>query len=289
MLLSLGQRSRSNTPPGEDKVVHLFVGIYDERSVDYKNKKRKKTTVYPHGTAIAISPQHILTAYHNIDENRTAKSFGITSEIVMGEALADDTVIILSELVSNKMEDWSILMRTDGKQFAHFASVCPEQDLPQEKDTIGIRDYPVGLFASDSTTKLVCESIASKIICYEKIPIPNASLSVKSIALVTRDELPKKKVSTYNPDKVIRVRGGRVKGSCGAPYFDNIGRLIAFHFQSIDDFDMHSASDRSHVSYSCGYVLCRLQGFMQEYLTLQTNSSRTRTNRYAIRSNKHSP
>ena len=43
---------------------------------------------------------------------------------------------------------------------------------------------------------------------------------------------------------VVIVSGGRVAGSCGAPYFNSDGKVIAFNFESIDDSETGSA-DRS--------------------------------------------
>ena len=62
---------------------------------------------------------------------------------------------------------------------------------------------------------------------------------------------------------IITVYGGRVRGSCGAPYFSTRGEVVAFHIFSINDAedDMSSTSNHSHLSYSQGYVLSRLPAF----------------------------
>ena len=47
-----------------------------------------------------------------------------------------------------------------------------------------------------------------------------------------------------------------MKGSCGAPYFNNNNKVIGFQVESVDDVD---------VSISCGYVFCNLIGFKKVY------------------------
>lgn len=55
------------------------------------------------------------------------------------------------------------------------------------------------------------------------------------------------------PDRVLQVLGDRVTGSVGAPYFAPNGKIAAFHIDGSDD--------RSHSSFSRGFVLCRLPKF----------------------------
>lgn len=60
---------------------------------------------------------------------------------------------------------------------------------------------------------------------------------------------------------VVTVKGGRVTGSCGAPYFTTNGDVFAFHFEAVDDDIDGSVSDsRGH-----GHVLCRLPSFKSWY------------------------
>lgn len=65
------------------------------------------------------------------------------------------------------------------------------------------------------------------------------------------------------------VSGGRVYDSGGGPYFVENGRVVAFHVRSLDVAPEPSgrssrshSSNRSHVSCSHGYVLCRLPDFV---------------------------
>jgi hypothetical protein len=67
---------------------------------------------------------------------------------------------------------------------------------------------------------------------------------------------------------VVMVDGGRVSGSCGAPYFNAQEEVVAFHFDSVDYSDTYKSLSRSssdHVSYSHGYVLCRVASFVGWY------------------------
>ena len=40
---------------------------------------------------------------------------------------------------------------------------------------------------------------------------------------------------------VVMVRGGRVRGSCGAPYFNLRGEVVAFYFESVDDSSVYDS------------------------------------------------
>ena len=67
---------------------------------------------------------------------------------------------------------------------------------------------------------------------------------------------------------VISVYDGRVRGSCGAPYFNIRDEVVAFHVSSSNDAvsdDLSSRSGHSHKSHSQGYVLSRLPQFCEWY------------------------
>jgi hypothetical protein len=77
-------------------------------------------------------------------------------------------------------------------------------------------------------------------------------------------------VDQFPPEEecMVNVRGKRVLGSCGAPYFAENGKVFAFHVGSInnaDTEDMKTSTGHSHTSYSEGRVLARLKSFTAKY------------------------
>jgi hypothetical protein len=141
------------------------------------------------------------------------------------------------------------------------SEICPENELPGKNSNVFIYDYPVGLMVSLNET--TCSFTASKIDHFEsKTTPPNSPYKA---VIVSR----KNKKPTPVKDSVI-LKDGRVKGSCGAPFFaDKNKKVIAFHTTSADDLDVRysvsSISSKSHSSVSIGRVLCRLPEFVKWY------------------------
>ena len=260
-------RDRSDTF-GDDNSVFILIGIY-HTEITKKRKKTAENTVYPHGTALAISRTHVFTAYHNIHENNLDE-VAITSQLNSGEPVLDDSIIRLVIVKECKSEDWIILKRIDGNEFLSFVLICPEAELPKNRsDKITIKDFPCGLIASDSSRKLIIESSQTKVVCYETIAKSNKKSTTSSNTIV-KFPLVKKIDNRFTkpPEVAIRVTGGRSKGSCGTPYFSKNDRVIGFHTESINDANDESISNSTHISYSIGFVFCRLSLFMKEYCRL---------------------
>lgn len=213
---------------------------------------------------MVLSSNHILIPYQVVYDNKL-RSYGVLKEIkvtVNGYEVIAEDIIELQIVQECKSEDWIIMKRIDNNCFDSSVKLVVDEDsLPQPRDKVGIKDFPVGLLTSNSATKIRVESVPTKVIWYEaRNPIlPNKSKSseFKGARIVRSGE-----IASPLPEDVIRVKLGRVTGSCGAPYFFD-DKVVAFHFESSDEIMV--GSDTSYVSYSCGYVLCRLPLFMEFY------------------------
>ena len=169
-------------------------------------------------------------------------------------------------------EDWIVFKRVDGT-FEFWSTICPEDNLPSPRDHVGIRDYPVGLTRSITAPTLSLASVSAKVYQYgnrEAVVKQNEmNVAVEQDGGVKQDLVmeivndSEYKEPEQAVQDIITVYGGRVRGSCGAPYFSTRGEVVAFHIFSINDAedDMSSTSNHSHLSYSQGYVLSRLPGF----------------------------
>lgn len=253
--------------PGDSNVMYLVVIIKRAKTSKKHPETPPITAVTPVGTAFAISETHICTANHNVfASGHIQPQIGLLTEY---EDPICKTDIIVATLVSNCVdgdEDWAVYQRTSG-HFAHFAHVCPEDQLPVKNDKIGIRDYPVGLLTPLSSDKITMQSFHTKVAQYEAfVPINASSKKRKFTSGRVVDARPARPL-----ERALQVVGGRVKGSCGAAYFAPNGKIVAFHVESLDDgSDSVSASnsytsDRSHTSYSRGLLLCRLPKFVLWY------------------------
>jgi hypothetical protein len=224
------------------------------------HKSHKAT---PIGTAFALSEYHAITSAHNLSTGKKL-SFGLAMKIMNGES--DIREIIELELKEcREPEDWAVLTRkTD--TFSHYVSICPESALPGAGTKIGIKDFPVGLFSTTSASELIVVSMFSTVYWYE---VPMRKMSKKRKLSTKMDLVNSNQLTPETEKTVVMVLSGRVRGSCGAPYFmksENL-KVFAMHFEAIDDQDENVtlSNPRSHHSYSHGYVLCRLPLFKQWY------------------------
>ena len=194
-------------------------------------------------------------------------------------AIRESDAIRLTVVADNVLEDWIVLKRMDGA-FESWSAICPEERLPSPRDHIGIRDYPVGLTRSITSPTLSLASVSAKVYQYgnREGVVNQYGMSVAEevgggvkqdlVMDIVNDADYKKPEETVQD--VITVCGGRVRGSCDAPYFNTDGEVVAFHIFSINDAedDMSSSSNHSHLSYSQGYVLSRLPEFCQWRISL---------------------
>lgn len=238
---------RPRSPPDNREVVYCLV----ESEII-----RGRSTYTPVGTAFAISKTSILTAYHN--RPQSSDNFYLVRSLDRYTLLSQAIKLNKKAVRGDRDEDWIILQRDSG-EFSTFAKICPETDLPTVGAVIGIRDYPIGLISvfsiqnvQEESSKCECYSYSSKII---------ENVRELGFHFEFVHELPP---TTNEPRHVLTVTKGRVRGSCGAPYFCADGKVAAFHVASVDDGE-EGSTDRSHVSYSQGYVLCRLPLFTEWY------------------------
>ena len=221
----------------------------------------------PRGTGFAISNTYVFTARHTCvdDSGKIFSMVCLVKEIIRGEKLRRSAAIMLRHVSSNADDDWAVFERVDG-EFACSVKICPEGRLPSEREAIGIKDFPAGLINTSSTAKLTVQSIRAKVCQYEK-RLPDADHESAAFILQFEDEDESEVAaqSSSTVEDVIMISGGRVSGSCGAPYFNTAGEVVAFHVESVDDTDAKSSSRSSHVSYSHGYVICRLPSFVKWY------------------------
>lgn len=270
----LEQTQASNVfSPGDSNTVFLVVLI--ERG----GKKMKSTglppiiKVTPVGTAFSISETHVFTASHNtLILGRIQQEIGLLTVYEEPILMSDIIVANFTCSCEDADEDWVVYSRSAGN-FSHYAHICPENELPAKNDRIGIRDFPVGLaMLLDSTKEISVESFGSKVYQYEVFvpistvaPSKSKSRKRKRNVVVFRSPIP-----DYQK-RALTVVGGRVKGSCGAGYFEANNKVVAFHVESVDDGSEEVSvsnsytSDRSHTSYSRGLVICRLPKFKAWY------------------------
>lgn len=211
------------------------------------------------GTAFAISDKLAISAWHNFtgnDFDTASDEIILYQEINAGNILASSPRAVVSDFDVN--DDW-VALHLSSLTFPKYAVLCPETELPaSDDDVVGVRDFPVGLL--DSLNHLKVGRMSAKLWTYST-PFEPSNPPSKKLCLV--DEFPSGLVEC-----MVNVRGGRVLGSCGAPYFAENGKVFAFHVGSINDADhedMKSSSGHSHASYSEGRVLVRLRSFTAKF------------------------
>jgi hypothetical protein len=259
--------------PGESNTVFLVVLIK-------RGGKKKKNTglapiisVTPVGTAFSISETHVFTASHNtLISGRIQQEIGLLT--FYEEPIVMSDIIVANFTCSSKDadEDWVVYSRSAGR-FSHYAHICPEDELPAKNDRIGIRDFPVGIaMFCDSTKTITIGSSHTKVYQYEVFtPISTVASSKSKKRKRTNNVVDSRPQIPDDQKRALTVVGGRVKGSCGAAYFEPNNKVVAFHVESLDDgSDVVSisnsyTSDRSHTSYSRGLVICRLPKFKAWY------------------------
>ena len=254
--------------PGDADAVFCVISLGPKPAKGPNNTQQ----AVPRGTGFAISSKLVFTARHNcFDDNDVMySSIGLVKEIVTGESNRRSAVIMLHHVESNAADDWAVFERVCGV-FVSSVKICPEGRLPSAsaRAVIGIKDFPVGLINTNSTAKLTVASVGVKVYQYEKrLPdVDTVRTRKRSAAFIMEIAEDSEIAAESSPEvePVIVVDGGRVSGSCGAPYFNADGDVVAFHVESLDDTAENSSSRSSHVSYSRGYVICRLPSFVSWY------------------------
>ena len=225
------------------------------------------------GTAFAVNQKLAISAWHNFTKNnfQTGDVVYLCKELYQGRILRSSPQVNVREYDVTVTEDWVVLELISG-DFSSHVTLCKEGELPTDEypvdshgatisigKDVGVRDFPCGLI--DSTERVSIGSMTGKIYNYS----PLHTDTTYSDKLIFADSFP----TVINA--ILNIRGGRVLGSCGAPYFGENGKVIAFHVSSCNDADtgdMKSTSGHRHASYSAGHVLCRLPKFAAKYNSL---------------------
>jgi hypothetical protein len=274
---------RPSTPPGDDRSVYCVCTVTG--GAQYINEKESgvssraqslavRRQAIAVGTGFAISSVYLLCARHCIFEvdEETSKCRDVCAVKVPRPAspIRESDTIRLTIVADNVFEDWIVLKRVEGT-FGFWSTVCPETDLPRPGDEIGIRDYPVGLTQSIQSPTLSLAAVKARVHqygnrtnqCGMAVEEPKGGVQQDLVMDIVSDTDYKEPAQAVQD--VITVDGGRVRGSCGAPYFNTRGEVVAFHVFSINDAgdDMSSSSGHSHMSHSQGYVLSRLPHFCE--------------------------
>jgi hypothetical protein len=271
------------TPPGDGKSVYCVCTVTGGAQDIIKMGKRKLSTakiVAVHrqaiavGTGFAFSREYLLCARHCIAREGTTEFFDVLVLKVPRPAsqIRESETIRLKVVADSVSEDWAVLEREVGT-FEHWSAICLEAGLPSPGDIIGIKDYPVGLTLSIPSATLSIASMDTRVHQYgnrkdfanqygaEEEPEPGGGIRQDLIMDIVSDA-DYKELGPAIQD-VISVYDGRVRGSCGAPYFNVRGEVVAFHVYSSNDAsdDLSRSSGHSHQSHSQGYVLSRMPEF----------------------------
>ena len=246
------------------------------------------------GTAFAATTTRVVTALHNICENRKAalKASSSTQTHIFREcvlvkslhrrlgAVTYPTEQIRVRLVVHDVgDDWAVLERVDGEVFEDFIHVCPDHELPHPSSDTSLTAY------------------------YAPLSFINDIDAIKRLKVWSEPTL----LLQYDDgdsadDKFAIVSNGKVQGALGSPIVTADGKALAFHTYSFNeqcrksrDDDIGTAtagemttpqlmalkehvddelsglkseidSTRSHADYSRAIVICKTAGLMTALL-----------------------
>lgn len=252
--------------PDFTRAIYCLVGIkFDSRFPTDVSKAELSI----HGTCFAFTNHHLATAYHNITDNKLT-DLGIGKAIYKSGKIDPNGFHRVTVWRHDTPEDWAILELSDSSAVMSHLTVFPDaMNLPEPGTYIAIYDFPVGIFTEGAVGKLVCDRQRSSIYSYE--PLNSRKGKKKASNKFSLAPPTKSDVKT----EVVTLKTGRSDGSCGAPYCLLNGSVLAFHTDSLDDYDENqsSGSNRSYTSYCQGNVLCMLPEFMAKYQILMTSKS----------------
>ena len=223
---------------------------------------KTEEVLVPIGTCFAVSTNKIVTAYHNLTENKlidggrwpklkeNALVFVVKTFHING--LYPNEIYQMNFLTASTENDWAIMERQGG-EFADYTDICGEDMLPAVGADIGIKDYSIGLMISQSTPKVPLNRKTARIVHYARTLKEGETFSTCAKIL------PADSSREVLVEDTVMVQGGHVSGSCGAPYFAANGLVFAFHYESVDESTTGSIDSGSHASFSHGRVLCLLK------------------------------
>lgn len=167
------------------------------------------------GTAFAISPNQVITAYHNIydevdDQIQPFSKCAIASSVEKCGGRHEFQNPILVQIEHSSYDnDWAILKVTDNTVFTSFLPICPEDELPDPMVEIeGVSAYhaPIEFYRANAINSLVVWADGfQNVLQYDR------------------------------GGSMILVDGGLYKGSCGGPYVNRAGKVVGMHLGSLHE------------------------------------------------------
>ena len=220
--------------------------------------------LHPICTCFAISSTQVLLCYHALIISQNTR-FAVFKQATATEQVLQSDIIYCELSVSDRDEDWAVLQASQvsqGTPFPTSATLCPEAELPLDREEVGVKHLPVGVFNVRSSFNLGVQSIRSKIICYdwsERVS-KRRKRTLNTVLSVVTDPA---HLQILPPMKFVNIERGLFNGCCGAPYFNLAGKAFAMHTEGVNDVaESDSTSTTSHSFFSRGYVLCRLSTFV---------------------------
>ena len=169
----------------------------------------------PCGTAFAITPFHILTAYHNLyDETQgiTYSTAAITKSVSkLGERFSIDSPIAVKLTSHDAFFDWAVLEVIDRSQpLPETLALVNEADLDEEKSMEVVALHaPVRLFLNSEMTEL----------------------------RIRKSDPPSRVQQFGKHGMTVICNGGLHAGSSGCPYvLYPGGRVLAMHLGCLDAY-----------------------------------------------------
>jgi len=166
------------------------------------------------GTAFSISDVFVVTASHVLHDDSgkaLASSFFISSAVLKnGELIQMVNPREIDQLFNDVESDWSILrIKNTSIRFSNWLPICPVKSLPNvPAEHVQLKFYyaPIGQFLVNGMDNMV----------------------------IWRDDY--KTILQYNLERTkIYCDGGLYRGSCGAPYINKQGFVVAMHLSSINE------------------------------------------------------
>ncbi len=196
--------------------------------------KDRKSELVLLGTAFPVTHRHMITTYHSLidddskpvdEEMLRAKSFVIGTAVVKENGVDVMVAPISVAFVSgNAGDDFAFLQITNPANYLNsYLPLCPLDRLPDRnvKESSEVKAYhaPIGQYQNNDITELV---------------------------IWTEDY---KRVLQYQAQGTrILVDGGLYRGSCGGPYVDHDGFVVAMHCASMHEGkNMSNVKKRKHV------------------------------------------
>lgn len=253
-MITLGYRPET---PDFSEAVYCLVGVW--YNPKFPNDL-EQADLSVHGTCFAIGKHHLVTALHNITDNKLV-NMGIAKLVYKAGKIDPDDFKLVTQFrsASQAREDWTILVLSDlSHEMTYLPIILDKMNLPASGTHLVIHDFPIGAFVNPEGGTLTCEKLATSIFGYQNIGSTAKLQKRKAIKLA------KPTIHDLKREQVV-IKHGRSVGSCGGPYCLRDGTVLAFHVASQDDFDGSYSDSRSYTSYGVGHILCAFKEFVETY------------------------